>query len=119
MSLPYLVPGVGLDLEKLELRVVGVPGLDLLLRRRAQDLDDLRQMVQPHSCRETAAAQKGEQTISMRQSAEHRKDLLRRDSLGQRRSSEEQKSSCTCKSAMKIACIGCRQDVYLFEKNMQ
>mmetsp|Transcript_6086 Transcript_6086/g.17155 ORF Transcript_6086/g.17155 Transcript_6086/m.17155 type:complete len:342 (+) Transcript_6086:192-1217(+) len=40
-----LVPGVRLDLGKLELRVVGVHRCELLARGRAQHLDDLHQLV--------------------------------------------------------------------------
>ncbi len=40
-----LVPGVCADLGELELVVVGVHAVNLLARRRAQDLDDLHQLV--------------------------------------------------------------------------
>ena len=41
----HLGPWVRLDLRELELRVVGVHGVDLLLGGCAQHLDDLHQLV--------------------------------------------------------------------------
>lgn len=44
-GLTYLLPGVRLDLRKLELSVVGVHLTYLLTSRGAQHLDDLHQLV--------------------------------------------------------------------------
>ena len=48
----HLLPRVRLDLRELELRVVRVHLADLLARRRAQDLDDLHQLVHAALARE-------------------------------------------------------------------
>mmetsp|Transcript_58256 Transcript_58256/g.102476 ORF Transcript_58256/g.102476 Transcript_58256/m.102476 type:complete len:215 (-) Transcript_58256:540-1184(-) len=56
-------PGVCTNLRELELLVVGVHGLELLLGRRAEDLDDLHQLV------DTAAA--GEDGRADQQLGEH------------------------------------------------
>ena len=40
-----LLPRVGLDARELEFRVVGIHGMDLLLGRGPQNLDDLYQLV--------------------------------------------------------------------------
>jgi hypothetical protein len=76
VSVAYLVPGVGLDLGELELRVVGVHGLDLLPRRRAQHLDDLHQLVHPTLAREQRLQTREERRSATGQSAELRRDLV-------------------------------------------
>ena len=54
---PYLVPRVCFDLWELELCVVGVHFTDLLLGGRAQDLDDLHQLVHAAVSREDGLAE--------------------------------------------------------------
>lgn len=53
----YLVERVGLDLGELVFHVVGVHRLDLLSGRRAQDLDDLDELVDAALAREEGLAQ--------------------------------------------------------------
>ena len=52
LGLEDLGPGAGLDLGEGKLSVVGVHGEDLLACRRAQDLDDLHQLIDGRLARE-------------------------------------------------------------------